>query len=193
MRKSVKYLMFTVFSLMSHPQAFAEQVVFDFLTKERAGFWEPLTDAVRGGRSTAFMEEQGLRSAIIFGDLSLNRRGFGFASYRVKPIGKESWSFEDASALVIEARGDGRTYKLLLKDEAAFRSEEDYSWQAQFTPKDQFESFVLPLNSFRPIFRGNEMEETPTFDPRSIFQIGIQINDGKSGPFSVEVKSLKAL
>lgn len=187
----VSKLFLLLSGLLPSFQAFADSVVFDFKSKERAGFWTPLTDSVRGGLSTAFMKELSDESAVIFGDLSLNSEGFGFASYRVNPIGAESWSFENANQLILTAQGDGRTYRLLLKDRAARDSEKAYSWQADFTPGSEFEEIAIPLSSFRPAYRGKEMSVPGPLDVSEIFEIGIQINDGKKGGYSVLVKSLR--
>jgi monofunctional biosynthetic peptidoglycan transglycosylase len=128
----------------------------------------------------------------ISGELFL-QDGFGFASYRVTPTEKPSWNIQGSNEVAIEAKGDGRSYRILLKDARAYSASEDYSWQFEFTPRASFEQVRIPLDRLRPIFRGRELEDLPPIDLAEILEIGIQINDGIEGPYSIELKSIEAI
>ena len=85
-----------------------------------------------------------------FGDLKINE-GAGFASYRTT----EKVDLSDFEKIQIPVKGDGRKYKIILKDQQAKQSLMDYSYQAEFTTSTS-ESIVLDLKieDFKPVYRG---------------------------------------
>jgi NADH dehydrogenase [ubiquinone] 1 alpha subcomplex assembly factor 1 len=178
---------------LSFAQAATPLVRFDSL--ENAGFWSPVTDAVRGGASTIAMtiDTQNQRS-LITGFLRLNAEGAGFASYRVENADRRVWRLENNAGIGIEVVGDGREYTLLIEDIYSVDSERpNYNWQVKFpTTAGQKKSFTFPWGSFKAISRGREISPPRPLDLSSVKQIGIQINDKKNGPFRLELLRLEA-
>ena len=104
-----------LFTFGSVSRASSTVVLVDFKSARALDFWSPLTDQIRGGRSTAFIKIIPNQTAHIYGELTLLDNA-GFASYRVVPLRGQPWNLLNAKAIRIESRGDGRNYKFLLKD-----------------------------------------------------------------------------
>ncbi len=171
--------------------SFAEQTLVEFTVASRFGFWLPLTDQIRGGKSTIEMQIENDQSASIFGNLTL-MNGAGFASYRVTPTETKFWNLANESELLVESSGDGRTYKVLLKDQVAADSIQDYSWEAELVTTSQLRTESIPLLQFKPYYRGRVLENIQPLDQKKIVQIGIQLNDKQPGPFLIRLRSIKA-
>ena len=119
-----------------------------------------------------------------FGDLKINQ-GAGFASYR----NAVNLNLSDFQKIEIEVKGDGREYKILIKDESAKNSVTDYSYQAQFKSESNItRNLSLDLNEFKPVYRGKVDMNLPMLDKSKIVELGIQINDGQAGPYNILFK-----
>lgn len=169
------------------------QTLINFDDARSSGFWSPLTDMVRGGKSTAFMRLLPDATAEISGELTLIENA-GFASYRVTRSSGADWNLSGAKALLVEASGDGRVYKILLKDKAARTAARDYSWECEL-PTDssgKMQTTRLLLSAFVATRRGAFLPNVSPLDISQIGQIGIQINDKIAGPFLIKLKSIAA-
>lgn len=177
--------------LVSVSTAMASKSVLNFDNELNAGFWSPLTDQVRGGKSTAFMRILGDGTAEISGELTLIDNA-GFASYRVTQISGADWNFSGSSEISIEAAGDGRVYKILLKDQAALTAAFDYSWECELATDATgvLQKTRLPFSCFVPTYRGRFLPIVAPLDLEKIGQIGIQINDKVAGPYLFILKEL---
>ena len=174
--------------------SWAAESIITFVNGEQADlFWSPISDQIRGGLSTISMELKNDQSASFFGELKLNENNAGFASFRVKKEDGSFWNLQKKSALQVVSRGDGRTYKLLVKDEAANAAVEDYSWQALIPTSKNFKNVNLKISDLKPIYRGRIMKNVKPLDSSKIVEFGFQINDKKEGPFELNLKSLNAL
>ena len=178
-------------SAASKAEPSAQMPLVNFTSLASSGFWSPLTDQVRGGQSTAFMQILPDQTAQISGSLSLIDNA-GFASFRVARADHQAWDLKGAKSLTVEAAGDGRVYKMLLKDMAAEKSTRDYSWEASIKPDAALQPFVIPLSTFKPVFRGREINDVPPLNKNEIRQMGIQLNDHNAGPYMVRLKSIGA-
>jgi hypothetical protein len=97
--------------LMQISASAADKVLASFATKDAVKAWNSVNDGVMGGVSTggASWTEQG--TLLFSGELSLANNG-GFASIRTEP---RSLGLAGSSAIVVKARGDGRTYSIELR------------------------------------------------------------------------------
>lgn len=168
----------------------ANDIAIGFDSISPAVEWTKLTDQVRGGSSTIELKIQPDGKARISGTLALID-GAGFASVRATRIDKTLWNFAKSKRIVIRARGDGRTYRVLLKDTAAVRSQIDYSWEADIKPGPQYEDIPLEFSSFSSIRRGRPYATNSTLNLEEIVEIGLQINDKKEGPFMIDLDSVR--
>jgi hypothetical protein len=138
-----------------------------------------------GGISRSHLRHEVAGYAVFEGVVSLQRNG-GFASVRsaAGPLG-----LAEADACVIEAKGDGRQFKLNLFMGDAFDA---VSYQATFTPvAGGWSSIRLPLTEFTARLRGREVADAPILDPARIRQVGLMIAGGQSGAFVLCVRSIQ--
>ncbi len=148
--------------------------------------WTNVDDTVMGGVSastTTWSEER----MVFAGDLSLENNG-GFTSVR----GPVDPGFGDvlagASAIVVDAEGDGRTYVLQV------RTSDDRQYVARFvTTAGGLERHRLPLDAFEPVTRFLEpAPDAPPLDAGSVAQLTIYLLDGQEGPFRLAVAEISA-
>ncbi|MDH4290755.1 MAG: CIA30 family protein [Aquincola sp.] len=147
--------------------------------------WTAIDDRVMGGVSRSRLRHDPAAGAVFEGVVSLERNG-GFASVRsaAGPLG-----LAGADDCVIEARGDGRQYKLSLFTDDAFDA---VSYQAAFTQAaGRWVSVRLPIGDFKARFRGREVGDAPGLDPGRIRQVGLMIAGAQAGAFALGVRSIR--
>lgn len=147
--------------------------------------WAAIDDRVMGGVSASRLRYDPAGHAVFEGTVSLERNG-GFASVRSRPLDLGS---PGATACLLEARGDGRRYKLNLRTDDAF---DGVNYQAAFeAPKGTWTLVRLPLSGFHPTFRGRRVPGAPPLDPARVRQAGLMIADGQAGSFALGLRSIK--
>lgn len=188
--------------------------LFDFskTTTERLALFSSVDDRVMGGISTSQMLPSKQRNSAVFkGNVTTASNG-GFAQARAffayddlaqpQPIDLSHYA-----GLCIRCRGDGRRYKLNLKDDL----KPENVFQVSFgTTKDQWQSVRLPFSDFLPVRRGRlAYSDTPgsqiyasAIDLTNLVSIGIvvsKIEPGggstpgfESGPFELEISRIAA-
>ncbi len=150
--------------------------------------WFVVNDTVMGGVSSSTVQ---VDDAVLFtGELSLEQNG-GFASMRAPlPPG----ALDEALALRLTLRGDGRRYDLTLRrSDVPLRAG---SYRVQVDTKAQEETVVeVPLADFRPTSFGRRVDGAPALDaaPQRVNTIGVLLADKQPGPFSLEILSLEVL
>jgi hypothetical protein len=147
--------------------------------------WDAIDDRVMGGVSLSRLRHDDAGYAVFEGVVSLDRNG-GFASVR---SGAGQLGMAAALACVIEARGDGRRFKLNLFMDDAFDA---LSYQSEFTPAaGLWTSIRLPISAFRARFRGREVTGAPALDQARIRQLGLMVSGGQAGAFALGVRSIQ--
>lgn len=149
--------------------------------------WIPIDDVVMGGvsASRAAITDEG--TLVFSGNVSLDQGG-GFASIRSAPGHHD---LGGCSGIVVRVRGDGKTYKLNLKTDAAF---DGVQYQATFTPDaGSWQDVRLPWMAFAPRFRGRPRPDASPLDPARIVTFGFLIADRQAGPFRLEVAELRGV
>lgn len=143
--------------------------------------WIIINDGVMGGVSSSKVDqtEQGLRFS---GTLSLDNNG-GFASTRLPITSK----LNDVHAVHLRVRGDGRTYQFRIRTNDRF---DGIAWTSSFTVGPEWETIVLPLDSFEPTFRGRVLNDTGPLNTADIRQIGILIADKQERKFQLEIATI---
>jgi hypothetical protein len=178
-----------VFGTSSAQAAPVVEVVSQFDSPAEINRWFALTDRVRPERattgSTAALVQGPAKGAVFQGELVIEQ-GAGFASIRRRPD-TAAWSAASFDRVMVEVKGDGRQYTILLKDPAALAG--DYSYQADWkTTGGRDEVMAIPLDSFVPIKRGRSLPSAPAIDLKQIVEVGVQVSDGQPGPFSLEMQ-----
>ena len=162
--------------------------LFLFGTPPIAAAWRAIDDRVMGGISRSRLRHDAGGHAVFEGELSLAQGG-GFASVRAPVAAPLSApDVAAAQAVVIEALGDGRTYKLSLFMDETFDAP---AYQAGFTPPaGRWQVVVLPLAGFVPRFRGRAVTGAPTLDLARLRQVGLMIAEQQAGPFALQLRSI---
>ena len=147
--------------------------------------WTSVNDGVMGGVSKGGFQRTDDGTLLFSGDLSLENNG-GFASVRTKP-GKIG--FTGATAIVVKAKGDGRTYwvDLRVADQMSASSYRAYLP----TTAGEWQETTIQLADFKPQAFGQELP-FKAIDPAALASIGFTLADKKAGSFSLEIESIKA-
>jgi hypothetical protein len=117
--------------------------------------------------------------------VSLAQNG-GFASVRSAP---GPLGVSGAIDCVIEARGDGKRYKLCLFAVDAFDA---MSYQAEFSPAAHAWGVIrLPIAAFKASIRGRQVPDAPALDAAHIRQVGLMIAGRQAGRFALDLRSIR--
>jgi hypothetical protein len=156
-------------------------VLFDFRGDDREAAvakWRTVGDPVMGGRSVGSLVVDG-EAAAFRGVLSLARGG-GFASVRA------SWApldLSEGNGLEIAVRGDGRMYKLNVRDDPGF---DTVLHRVEFVAPPSWTVLRFPFAEFRPTYRGRRLRARDLRTER-VCGIGLMIADRIEGPFRMEI------
>ena len=164
-------------------EAFEETVVFDFGADAEP--WPNIDDPVMGGLSRSTMN-LAAGVAMFEGVVSLENGG-GFASLRSR-LAEHDLRGHDG--VVLRIKGDGKTYGIRLRTDAAF---EGVSYQTKVaTEAGRWAEARVPFTAFKPVFRGRQVRGYPALDPGAIRTFGLIIADRQEGPFRLEIDWIKA-
>lgn len=149
-----------------------------------AGDWTSIDDVVMGGRSRSALTAAPDGTGVFQGTVS-GENGGGFASVRSRPLGLD---LSGREGLRLRLRGDGKRYKLCVKNEAAF---DGVVYQSAFeTRPDAWQTVDLPFARFVPTYRGRRLDGEPPLDPSRIATLGLMVSDRQFGGFRLEIASL---
>ena len=151
--------------------------------------WRSLDDGVMGGRSKTTLASD---SSLHFAGTIDTQASVGWASTRASLT--PGLLPDNMDAIAIKARGDGKTYKILLHDADHERSGSDQTplWETDLTTKKDGSvvETTLPLRSFTPSFMARQLsgEERKRFQlsPSAITKVGVmlssRLSDGSRNP-----------
>lgn len=158
------------------------EVVFD--GPASVAGWAAIDDRVMGGVSRSRLRYDAAGHACFEGEVSLERGG-GFASVRAAalPLGGPA-----TRAWRVEARGDGRRYRLSLFVVDGFDAA---SYQAELEPPSgRWATIELPLEAFSARLRGRVLHDAPALDPARVRQVGLLVGDRQAGPFALHLRRI---
>lgn len=148
--------------------------------------WSSIDDRVMGGVSNSRLRYEKAGYALFEGVVSLDRNG-GFASVRSRPF---DLGMPGATCYWLEVKGDGKRYKLNLRTDDGF---DGLNYQAVFAPPEgPWTTIELPVQTFKPSFRGRSVEGAAPLDPMRVRQVGLMIADRQEGNFSLALRSIQA-
>ena len=147
--------------------------------------WNIVNDDVMGGVSKSYLSLNDENNLIFSGNVSLDNNG-GFASSRMS-LGSES--LKGIKSFKIKFRGDGSIYKLRLR-----QNNMRASYSSDFKSiKDKWVEVIIPIEDFKPTWRGYTYTNYPAIETEKINSLGIQISDKQEGEFKLEIKYIKAI
>ncbi len=186
LKSHVCIVTFAMTALLYQPQLVAaEKTVASFGNEESLKSWASVNDGVMGGVSTGGFKRSEQGTLLFSGELSLANNG-GFASIRMKPSKLE---LAGMSAVVVRARGDGRTYwvELRVADQMGASS-----YRANLpTTAGEWKETRVPFDDFKLQAFGRDLP-SKAINPASIASVGFTLADKKEGPFALEIEYVRA-
>ena len=162
------------------------ETLFDFADASLASSWESVGDRVMGGVSSGQLVPLAGGWAAFRGEVLLENGG-GFASVRSAP---GPFDLSAHEGLLLEARGDGRTYKLSVRTDPW---SDGVSYQVRFaTRPGEGAVHRLPFVDFRPTWRGRPVPGAPLLEPARVCSFGLLVGDRQVGPFHLEIAAIRA-
>lgn len=161
-------------------------VLFDFSNQDATSDWFNQNDTVMGGVSdsaTTWVNGQ----LVFSGNLSLDNNG-GFTS-TFGPINDQLPTLmSGAEAIVVTARGDGKTYLMQIRNYDNTRYIQRFT-----TVADVEQDYVLPLADFESVdWRLSVIPDAAPIDIATIGQLGFYLLDKQVGPFEIAISSISA-
>lgn len=162
------------------------ETLIDFRLPGKTSTWRVVDDRLMGGVSRSRLDETAEEVASFRGQLSLEQGG-GFASVRCdfppRDLSRER-------GLSLRVRGDGRTYKLRLRDHVPVGGAD---WQARFeTVSGVWITVHLPFDTFAPTSRGKAVPDAEPLDLGSVTTIGLLVSEQQAGCFELELEWIGA-
>ncbi len=166
--------------------ALTTSVLFDFSDPSSATGWFNQNDTVMGGVSDS--ANTWVDGHLVFsGNLSLDNNG-GFTS-TFGPMNEQLPSLmTHANAVVIKARGDGRTYLMQIRNNDNTRYIQRFT-----TVAGSEQSYILPIADFESVdWRLSPIAGAAPMDVANVVQIGFYLLDKQVGPFEIAISSITA-
>ena len=160
-------------------------VLFDFSNQDATSDWFNQNDTVMGGVSdsaTTWVDGQ----LVFSGNLSLDNNG-GFTS-TFGPINDQLPTLmSGAEAIVVTARGDGKTYLMQIRNYDNTRYIQRFT-----TVADVEQDYVLPLADFESVdWRLSVIPNAAPIDIATIGQLGFYLLDKQVGPFELAISMIR--
>jgi len=160
-------------------------VLFDFSNQDATSDWFNQNDTVMGGVSdsaTTWVDGH----LVFSGNLSLDNNG-GFTS-TFGPINDQLPTLmSGAEAIVVTARGDGKTYLMQIRNYDNTRYIQRFT-----TVADIEQDYVLPLANFESVdWRLSVIPNATPIDTTTIGQLGFYLLDKQVGPFELAISMIR--
>ena len=139
-----------------------------------------VNDSVMGGISQSSLR-QDVHGMFFEGVVSLENNG-GFASMRSSVIIHEGTQLID-----LLAKGDGKSYKLVLRTELAPR----VTYVADFITEPTWQIYRFNLSQFKATFRGKAIN-APNLYFSDVIEFGVLISNNQVGNFDIQLKTLRS-
>lgn len=171
--------------LAQAPLLAAQKDLATFESAEAVKPWISVNDGVMGGISKGGFKRSEQGTLIFSGDLSLENNG-GFASIRTTD---RDLSLSGMSAVIVKARGDGRTYWVELRTAGQMGAS---SYRADLPTKaGEWQETRIPLADFKLQAFGRALP-IKALNPAAVASVGFTLADKKAGAFKLEIASVKA-
>jgi hypothetical protein len=160
-------------------------VLYDFADQSDVSDWFNQNDTVMGGVSDS--ASTWVDGQLVFsGNLSLDNNG-GFTS-TFGPINDQLPTLmSGAEAIVVTARGDGKTYLMQIRNYDNTRYIQRFT-----TVADVEQDYVLPLADFESVdWRLSVIPNAAPIDTSTIGQLGFYLLDKQVGPFELAISMIR--
>ncbi|MBW3225302.1 CIA30 family protein [Marinobacter adhaerens] len=156
-------------------------VTFD--TKGQRLEWYSLGDQVMGGQSDGELIHSDEGVGLFHGIVRLDNGG-GFAS--VKADLPEPVDASDFTGIELLAKGDGKTYKIGLRNSSSRRS---IVYQHAFTPgTEDWSRIRLPFSEFIPTWRGKTLTDEAALNLSYLASVSLFVSGRQVGEFQLQMQ-----
>ena len=146
--------------------------------------WDSLGDQVMGGQSDGQLVKSDGGVGHFQGTVRLHNGG-GFAS--VKADLPEAFDASGWTGIELLARGDGRTYKVGLRNSTDRRS---IVYQHAFTPDTENWSRIrLPFSDFIPTWRGKTVANAEPLITSQLASVSLFVSGRQAGEFELRMQN----
>lgn len=171
---------------MQTPNLSAAKAIASFESPEAVNEWTRVNDTVMGGVSRSSISQTSSGTLLFEGQLSLDNNG-GFVSIRNRPA---ALNLQNATGILVNVRGDGRTYYLDLRSR---RQSSAGSFRAAFaTVENEWKEIYIPFTLFKRQSFGRIIRNA-VLNPREIDSVGFTLSDKMPGPFRLEIESIMSV
>lgn len=145
--------------------------------------WHSLGDRVMGGQSDGALVNSEEGVGLFHGTVRLDNGG-GFAS--VKSDLPEPVDATDFTGIELLAKGDGKTYKIGLRNSTNRRS---IVYQHAFTPgTEEWSRIRLPFSDFIPTWRGKTLTDEAALNLAHLASVSLFVSGRQVGEFRLEMQ-----
>lgn len=149
------------------------------------GDWRSLNDVVMGGVSRGTISYSPTGEAIFEGEVRTENGG-GFSS--VRRSFNEPLDASGYSGVCLTVKGDNKLYRLRLRNDEGPSA---VSFDGQFMAGSQdYTNLMIPFDSFRPTFRGRDLESRFRLDARYLTSIGFIISKEQGSTFRLSIREM---
>ncbi|WP_328187759.1 CIA30 family protein [Marinobacter sp. OP 3.4] len=145
--------------------------------------WRSLGDQVMGGQSDGQLVNSAEGVGLFHGTVRLDNGG-GFASVKAdlpEPVDASQWT-----GIELLAQGDGKTYKIGLRNSTDRRS---IVYQHAFTPDTEDWSRIrLPFDEFIPTWRGKTVTDAEPLDISHLASLSLFVSGRQVGEFHLKMQ-----
>ena len=154
-----------------------------FNTKGERLEWASLGDQVMGGQSDGALVHSEEGVGLFHGTVRLDNGG-GFASVKAdlpEPVDATQWI-----GIELLAKGDGKTYKIGLRNSTNRRS---IVYQHAFTPDtEEWSRIRLPFRGFIPTWRGKTLTDEAALNLSYLASVSLFVSGRQVGEFQLKMQ-----
>ena len=159
-----------------------------FSDQQKHLHWEPIGDRVMGGQSDGTVARSEDGAGIFHGIVRLDNGG-GFAS--VKADLPEPFDASHYTGIELRALGDGKTYKIGLRNSTDRRS---IVYQHAFTPDtEDWSRIQLPFSDFVPTWRGKTITDAEPLDLEHLASVSLFVSGRQVGEFRLRMQDWRLI
>lgn len=167
----------------THSNSRGSPTLVAFDTKGERLEWDSLGDQVMGGQSDGKLVNSAEGVGLFHGTVRLDNGG-GFAS--VKADLPEAFDASQYTGIRLLALGDGKTYKIGLRNSADRRS---IVYQHAFTPDTEDWSRIrLPFSEFMPTWRGKTVVDAEPLKTNYLVSLSLFVSGRQAGEFQLRMQ-----
>ena len=172
----------------THSTSSANSTLVSFDSRDERLQWSSLGDQVMGGQSDGALVHSERVVGLFHGTVRLDNGG-GFASVKAdlpEPVDASQWT-----GIELLAQGDGKTYKIGLRNSTNRRS---IVYQHAFTPDTEDWSRIrLPFSEFIPTWRGKTVTDAEPLNLEHLASVSLFVSGRQVGEFQLKMQDWRLI